>query len=85
MKELCVDDVVWLTSDIPNLNLQKGQKGVVRSLWLTSQISYEVEFAGLDERTRAVLLREQLAGEGEGSEPIPHRAPAVEGSATGAW
>lgn len=66
MKDPMVDDVVRLTSDVPHLNLHKGDLGVVRSLWKGASIAYEVEFnqLGLDERTRAVLLREQVALDG---------------------
>lgn len=61
MREPLVDDVVSLTRDIPHLNLHKGQFGVVRSLWTAPGRAYEVEFTGLDERTRAVLLRDYVA------------------------
>jgi hypothetical protein len=63
MRRPVVDDVVRLTRDIPHLNLHAGRTGVVRSLWMGSQVAYEVEFidVGLDERTRAVLLQEQLS------------------------
>jgi hypothetical protein len=65
MKDPTVDDVVRLKSDIPHLNLHKGDRGIVRSLWFAPATAYEVEFTllGLDERTRAVLLREQVSME----------------------
>jgi hypothetical protein len=66
-REPVVDDVVRLTNDVPYLNLHKGMKGVVRSLWKGPRVAYEVEFLGigLDELTRAVLMRDQLSLEGE--------------------
>lgn len=60
MRDLSVDDVVRLAKDLPNLNLHRGQAGVVRSLWFTPGLTYEVEFTGLDEHTRAVLVRDQI-------------------------
>lgn len=60
MREPLVDDVVELTRDIPHLNLHKGQQGIVRSLWTAPAKAYEVEFTGLDEDTRAVLLRDYV-------------------------
>lgn len=62
MKEPTVNCVVRLTSDIPYLNLHKGDQGIVRSLWFAPATAYEVEFntMGLDERTRAVLMRDQV-------------------------
>jgi hypothetical protein len=57
-----VDDVVRLTQDIPNLNLQRGELGIVCATWFAPTEAYEVEFgpAGLDGQTRALLLAEQL-------------------------
>lgn len=57
-----VDDYVCLTQDIPELALNRGQVGVVRSTWCSPTIAYEVEFhpMGLDYETRALLLAEQI-------------------------
>jgi hypothetical protein len=62
MRRPQVDDYVRLTADIPELSLNRGQVGVVRSLWFSPGIAYEVEFhpIGLDGQTRALLLGEQL-------------------------
>lgn len=69
MRNPTVDDVVRLNKDLPYLNLRKGDTGVVRSLWFAPREAYEVEFhrsavasdaLGLDEKTRAVLMREQV-------------------------
>jgi hypothetical protein len=57
-----VDDFVRLTRDIPELSLQRGEIGVVRSTWFAPSMAYEVEFhpVGLDHQTRALVLAEQL-------------------------
>jgi hypothetical protein len=58
-----VDDRVRLTRDIPELELNRGQVGVIRSLWFSPTVAYEVEFrpSGLQSQTRALLLSEQIA------------------------
>ena len=63
-----VDDFVRLTRDIPELSLNCGEVGVVRSTWFSPSVAYEVEFhqIGHDYQTRALLLAEQLTVE-EGS------------------
>jgi len=62
MKRPQIDDYVRLTQDIPELELNRGQVGVVRSLWFSPTIAYEVEFrpAGFEGQTRALLLTEQF-------------------------
>ena len=62
MRKPQVDDYVRLTTSIPELSLSFGQVGVVRSLWFSPTVAYEVEFhqIGLDGQTRALLLGEQL-------------------------
>jgi Domain of unknown function (DUF4926) len=57
-----VDDYVRLTQDIPELLLNRGEVGVVRSTWFSPSVAYEVEFhpVGLDHETRALLLAEQV-------------------------
>ena len=68
MRQPHVDDYVRLTQDIPELALNRGEVGVVRSTWFAPTIAYEVEFhqVGLDHETRALLLAEQVQVE-EGS------------------
>jgi len=68
MRKPHVDDFVRLTQDIPELSLQRGEVGVVRSTWFAPSLAYEVEFhpPGLDHQTRALLLAEQVQVE-EGS------------------
>ena len=62
MRKPQVDDYVRLTTSIPELSLNRGQVGVVRSLWFSPIIAYEVEFhpVGYDGQTRALLLSEQI-------------------------
>ena len=58
MRQPHVDDFVLLNQDIPELALQRGQRGVVRSTWFAPTTAYEVEF-GLS-GTRALLLERQV-------------------------
>ena len=62
MRSPHVDDFVRLRQDIPELLLNRGQIGVVRSTWFAPTVAYEVEFhpIGLDHQTRALLLAEQV-------------------------
>jgi hypothetical protein len=68
MRQPHVDDYVRLTHDIPELALNRGELGVVRSTWFAPSACFEVEFhrAGLDHATRALLMAEQVQVE-EGS------------------
>jgi hypothetical protein len=68
MRQPIVDDYVRLTQDIPELSLNRGEVGIVRSTWFAPSIAYEVEFhhPGLDRETRTLLMPEQLVVE-EGS------------------
>ncbi|MEA2736233.1 MAG: hypothetical protein QOE14_2684 [Humisphaera sp.] len=62
MRQPLVDDFVRLTRDIPELALQRGEVGVVRSTWFAPSVAYEVEFhpCGIDSETRALIMAEQL-------------------------
>ena len=62
MRQPSIDCLVRLTRDIPELELTRGEVGVVRSTWFAPAIAYEVEFhqVGNDYQTRALLLAEQL-------------------------
>jgi hypothetical protein len=64
MRQPHVDDVVRLNQDIPELELMRGQTGVVRSTWFAPTVAYEVEFdfSGLGGR-RALLLERQVTVE----------------------
>jgi hypothetical protein len=62
MRPPCVDDIVRLTRDIPELSLHRGDLGVVRSTWFAPATAYEVEFhlKGHDMPPRALLLPEHI-------------------------
>ena len=62
MRRPHVDDYVRLTQDIPELALNRGQVGVVRSEWFAPSVAYEVEFhkIGHDYQTRALLQAQQV-------------------------
>jgi hypothetical protein len=62
MRQPHVDDFVRLTQDIPELSLNRGEVGVVRSTWFAPTVAYEVEFRhiGNDYQTRALLREEQV-------------------------
>jgi hypothetical protein len=62
MRQPHVDDFVRLTRDIPELSLNRGEVGVVRSTWFAPATAYEVEFhpSGLTHERRALLLAECL-------------------------
>ena len=62
MRQPNVDDRVRLTQDIPELALNRGEIGVVRSTWFAPSVAYEVEFRsiGSDYQTRALLREEQV-------------------------
>ena len=62
MRRPNVDDHVRLTQDIPELSLNRGTIGVVRSTWFSPSTAYEVEFRqiGNDYQCRALLQAEQV-------------------------
>ena len=68
MRKPSIDDFVRLTQDIPELSLNRGTVGVVRSTWFAPAVAYEVEFhkVGHDAQCRALLMPEQVEVE-EGS------------------
>jgi hypothetical protein len=57
-----IDDRVRLMQDIPELSLNRGARGVVRSTWMAPWTAYEVEFKcdGDEHETRALLMAEQV-------------------------
>jgi hypothetical protein len=63
MRQPHVDDFVRLNQDIPELELERGQLGVVRSTWFAPTIAYEVEFAREGMGKRALLLERQVTVE----------------------
>jgi hypothetical protein len=62
MDELSISDVVRLREDIPELELPRGTRGVIRSTWFAPFTRYEVEFECPDQcsNTLALLLPEQM-------------------------
>ena len=62
MRQPNVDDFVRLMQDIPELSLNRGEVGVVRSTWFAPSVAYEVEFrqVGNGYQTRALLREEQV-------------------------
>ena len=62
MRQPHVDDFVRLVTDIPELALNRGEIGVVRSTWFAPSVAYEVEFhrKGEPHQTRALLMAEQV-------------------------
>jgi hypothetical protein len=62
MRRPHVDDLVRLNQDVPELSLNRGDIGVVRSTWFAPSVTYEVEFmpGGRDQQTRALLLEDQV-------------------------
>jgi hypothetical protein len=62
MRSPHIDDYVRLTTDIPELALNRGEIGVVRSTWFAPSVAYEVEFhqIGHDYQTRVLLQAEQV-------------------------
>jgi hypothetical protein len=67
MRQPHVDDFVRLNQDIPELELSRGQVGVVRSTWFAPTVAYEVEFdfdgGGACAGRRALLLERQVTVE----------------------
>jgi hypothetical protein len=63
-----IDDLVRLTQDIPELKLERGKVGVVRSTWCAPHIAFEVEFDSPGEhfQTRCLLGAEQVTLEERG-------------------
>ena len=62
------NDVVRLTHDVPTLWLNRGDVGVVRSIWLSPTDYYEVEFRKHGQSPMRTLVRGELL---ELIEPAP--------------
>jgi len=62
MRRPSVDDHVRLTQDVPDLELHRGQIGVVCSTWFAPSFAYEVEFESpeLAGQIRAILEEGQV-------------------------
>jgi hypothetical protein len=57
-----VDDWVRLTRDIPELELSAGELGIVRSMWCSPYLAFEVEFRPIGQtcETRCLLTDESV-------------------------
>ena len=64
MQAVIANETVRLTQALPELNLDRGQVGVVRSSWMYPNEAYEVEFNVRQEtqhqRLRLLLLNHQI-------------------------
>jgi hypothetical protein len=62
MSQHQVNDRVRLTCDVPERGLNRGDVGLVRSIWFAPSGAFEVEFGaqGSGEPTRALLVPRQL-------------------------
>ncbi|GIW77479.1 MAG: hypothetical protein KatS3mg104_2542 [Phycisphaerae bacterium] len=67
-----VNDHVRLVRDIPELSLNRGDVGIVRSHWCAPELAFEVEFRLHDtnEVTRALLMSDQIIVEENGSDLV---------------
>ncbi len=65
MQQVLANDRVRLEQDIPELELFRGDVGVVVSSWFFPNTAYEVEFEikPQRERLRVLLLQQQLGKE----------------------
>jgi len=54
-------DPVRLVKELPELQLQRGQVGIVRSKWQHPTVAYEVEFESAKPPLRVLLLENHLA------------------------
>ena len=55
-----VNEAVRLTHDVPGLWLNRGDVGVVRSIWMSPADCYEVEFCKAGESSVRTLLNADL-------------------------
>lgn len=61
MRQPCVDDVVCLTADVPELGLHRGDMGVIQSTWCAPMCVYEIEFRSNPEQPlRALVLGQNI-------------------------
>ena len=73
MRQPHVDDFVLLNQDIPELELHRGMRGVVRSTWFAPTTAYEVEFDLEGHGKRALLLERQVTVEEAMQEAMFHQ------------
>jgi hypothetical protein len=62
MCDINVGDMVQLIHGLPTLWLSCGEVGVVKSLWLSPRLAYEVEFYPTNQRSgvRTLLFADEL-------------------------
>jgi len=62
MNEIQVDERVQLRQGIPELSLNRGDIGMVRSIWFSPNVAFEVEFSppGSGGQMRALVMRSQI-------------------------
>ena len=62
MRQVLANDEVSLLQDIPELDLHRGDVGVVVSSWFCPNTAYEVEFDGSADccKRRVLLLEQQI-------------------------
>lgn len=58
MNEFQLEESVKTKRDIPELDLQQGSIGVIRSIWHMSVEAYEIEF--ITPHVRGLLMADQL-------------------------
>jgi hypothetical protein len=65
MQQVMANDRVRLREDIPELELFRGDVGVVVSSWFVPNTAYEVEFEikAQPQRLRVLLLQQQVGSE----------------------
>ena len=59
MPQIMSNDQVRLVKDVPELALQEGDVGIVRSSWYVPVVAFEVEFQRPSHRAARVLLLEE--------------------------
>jgi len=66
MRQTHVDDRVRLTCDIPELSLNRGDVGLVRSIWFAPNEAFEVEFGQPESggQIRALVMPPQIVSMG---------------------
>lgn len=62
LRPILSNEFVRLARNLPELSLQSGTVGVVRSAWFYPRTAYEVEFVGRAEahRSRVLLLEDEV-------------------------
>lgn len=60
MRQFTDSQCVRLVKDLPELELQPGQIGIIRNKWDSPATAYEVEFRSSDRPLRVLLLENHL-------------------------